>query len=92
LPISATGYQFLYDEVIESIRSWDRRSPQLELEAKSRFLRAVIDIFPKDLENLKLEQWSENPTFLDDVLRCDSPQPGHREAAQNFRRRFIKGR
>jgi hypothetical protein len=78
--------------VIESIRSWDRRTPQLELEAKSRFLRAVIDIFPEDLENLKLEKWSENPTFLDDVLRSGSAQPEHPEAAQNFRRRFIKGR
>jgi hypothetical protein len=82
----------LYDEVIETIRSWDRRTPKLELEAKCRFLRAVIGVFPKDLKNLKLEKWCENPTFLDDVLRSGSVQPEQREAAQNFRRRFIKGR
>jgi hypothetical protein len=82
----------LYDEVIETIGSWDQRTQKLELEAKCRFLRAVVDIFPKNLLNLKLEKWSENPTFLDDVLRSGSAQPEQREAAHNFRRRFIKGR
>ncbi|RXW11165.1 hypothetical protein EST38_g14690, partial [Candolleomyces aberdarensis] len=83
-----TGYQFLYDEVIETLRLWDKRDPQLELSVKCQLLRTTSDIFQNNSRNLKLETWKKNPTLLDDLLGSDSTD--HRKVAQDFQRQLIK--
>ncbi|RXW12342.1 hypothetical protein EST38_g13512, partial [Candolleomyces aberdarensis] len=83
-----TGSQFLYDEVIETLRLWDKRDPQLELSVKCQLLRTTSDIFQNNSRNLKLETWSQNPTLLNDLLRSDLTE--HRKVAQDFQRQFIK--
>ncbi|KAJ2935963.1 hypothetical protein H1R20_g1129, partial [Candolleomyces eurysporus] len=83
-----TGSQFLYDEVIETLRLWDDRVPKLESNVKCQLLRTTIDIFQNNSKNLKLESWKRNPTLLNDLLRSNSAD--HGKVAQDFQRQFIE--
>ncbi|KAJ2935860.1 hypothetical protein H1R20_g1235, partial [Candolleomyces eurysporus] len=83
-----TGPQAWYDEVIETLRTWDQRETKLKLSLKWQLLRTTIDKFQGSSSNLKLEKWSQNPTLINDLLRSDSTD--HRKVAQDFQHQFIK--
>ncbi|KAJ2933545.1 hypothetical protein H1R20_g3565, partial [Candolleomyces eurysporus] len=83
-----TGPQFFYDEVIETIRSWDNRVPELELDAKYELLRNTVDILQEYSGNIKLGKWRDISAPLVELLKSGSDED--RRVVENFQQEYTE--
>ncbi|KAJ2936117.1 hypothetical protein H1R20_g982, partial [Candolleomyces eurysporus] len=83
------GSQFLYDEVIETIRTWDRREPKLGMNDQYRLLSTMTDILGVNSRNLKLVEMGQVYSSLVNLWKSGSDE--HRNVADAFLRRFTEG-
>ncbi|RXW12284.1 hypothetical protein EST38_g13570 [Candolleomyces aberdarensis] len=83
-----TGPQLFYDEVIETIRSWDQGEPELELNVKYQLLSRTVDILQGKSGSIKLRKWGYIGTHLVELLKSGSDED--RRVVEGFQQQYTR--
>ncbi|RXW13019.1 hypothetical protein EST38_g12835 [Candolleomyces aberdarensis] len=83
-----TGPQLFYDEVIETIRSWNERKPELALNVKHQLLHRTVDILQGKSGSIKLRKWGYIGTHLVELLKSGSDED--RRVVKGFQQQYTQ--
>ncbi|KAJ2920033.1 hypothetical protein MD484_g254, partial [Candolleomyces efflorescens] len=82
-----TAPQFLYEHVVETIKTWNPEVPKPAVEDQYLFLRDMVSLFG-DATNFKLPKWREFRVLLRGLLT--SVSKAHQEVAARFLREYVE--
>ncbi|RXW15516.1 hypothetical protein EST38_g10334 [Candolleomyces aberdarensis] len=83
-----SGPQFFYDEVIETIRSWDNKLPESQLNVQHRFLSRTGEFLQEKSRSITLRKWRNIGTPLVELLKRSSDED--RRVIENFQQQYTE--